>query len=39
MTADDVVFSLERALAKTSHRSSQLRGVTGAKKVDVNDHG
>ena len=34
MTADDVVFSLERALAKTSQRSFQLRGVTGAKKVD-----
>jgi peptide/nickel transport system substrate-binding protein len=34
MTADDVVFSLERALAKSSQRSFQLRGVTGAKKVD-----
>ena len=34
MTADDVVFSIERALAKTSQRSFQLRGVTGAKKVD-----
>jgi peptide/nickel transport system substrate-binding protein len=33
-TADDVVFSIERALAKTSQRSSQLRGVTGARKVD-----
>ncbi|HVF64863.1 MAG TPA: ABC transporter substrate-binding protein [Casimicrobiaceae bacterium] len=34
MTADDVVFSIERALAKTSQRSFQLRGVTGARKVD-----
>ena len=34
MTADDVVFSIERALAKSSQRSFQLRGVTGAKKVD-----
>ena len=33
-TADDVVFSLGRALAKTSQRSSQLRGVAGARKVD-----
>ena len=35
LTADDVVFSLERALAKTSQRSFQLRGVTGARKVDA----
>ena len=34
LTADDVVFSIERALAKTSQRSFQLRGVTGAKVVD-----
>jgi peptide/nickel transport system substrate-binding protein len=34
MTADDVVFSIERALAKTSQRAFQLRGVTGARKVD-----
>jgi peptide/nickel transport system substrate-binding protein len=34
-TADDVVFSIERALAKTSQRSFQLRGVTGARKVDA----
>ena len=33
-TADDVVFSIERALAKTSQRACQLRGVTGARKVD-----
>jgi len=32
--ADDVVFSIERALAKTSQRAFQLRGVTGARKVD-----
>ena len=35
-TADDAVFSIERALARTSQRSFQLRGVTGARKVD--DH-
>jgi peptide/nickel transport system substrate-binding protein len=34
-TADDVVFSIERALAKTSQRTFQLRGVTGARKVDA----
>jgi peptide/nickel transport system substrate-binding protein len=34
-TADDVVFSIERALAKSSQRSNQLRGVTGARKVDA----
>lgn len=34
-SADDVVFSIERALAKTSQRSFQLRGVTGARKVDA----
>jgi peptide/nickel transport system substrate-binding protein len=32
--ADDVVFSIQRALARTSQRASQLRGVTGARKVD-----
>ncbi|HZA94803.1 MAG TPA: ABC transporter substrate-binding protein, partial [Burkholderiaceae bacterium] len=32
--ADDAVFSIERALAKTSQRASQLRGVTGVRKVD-----
>ena len=31
-TADDAVFSIERALAKTSQRASQLRGVTGVRK-------
>jgi peptide/nickel transport system substrate-binding protein len=34
LTADDVVFSVERALARTSQRAFQLRGVTGARKVD-----
>ena len=34
LTADDAVFSIERALAKTSQRAFQLRGVTGARKVD-----
>jgi peptide/nickel transport system substrate-binding protein len=33
-TADDAVFSIGRALAKTSQRANQLRGVTGARKVD-----
>jgi len=32
MTADDVVFSIGRALAKTSQRAFQLRGVTGARR-------
>ena len=35
LTADDVVFSIERALAKTSQRAFQLRGVTGARSVDA----
>jgi peptide/nickel transport system substrate-binding protein len=34
-SADDVVFSIERALAKSSQRAFQLRGVTGARKVDA----
>jgi peptide/nickel transport system substrate-binding protein len=34
-TADDAVFSITRALAKTSQRASQLRGVTSAHKVDA----
>jgi peptide/nickel transport system substrate-binding protein len=33
-TADDAVFSIERALARNSQRVIQLRGVTGARKVD-----
>ncbi len=34
-TADDVVFSIERNLAPNSQRAFQLRGVTGARKVDA----
>src|SRR5438105_3543026 len=33
-SADDVVFSIERALGPTSQRAFQLKGVTAAKKVD-----
>ena len=33
-SADDVVFSIERALGPTSQRAFQLKGVTGAKKID-----
>ncbi len=33
-TADDAVFSLERALAPPSQRAFQLKGVTGVRKVD-----
>ncbi|NJN00654.1 MAG: hypothetical protein HC793_03400 [Aquincola sp.] len=33
-TADDVVFSIQRALSPPSQRSFQLKGVTGARKVD-----
>ena len=33
-SADDVVFSIERALGPTSQRAFQLKGVTGATKVD-----
>jgi peptide/nickel transport system substrate-binding protein len=33
-TADDVVFSIGRALAKNSQRAFQLRGVLEARKVD-----
>lgn len=33
-TADDAVFSIQRALEKTSQRANQMRGITGAKKVD-----
>jgi peptide/nickel transport system substrate-binding protein len=34
-TAEDAVFSITRALAKTSQRANQMRGVTGARKVDA----
>ena len=33
-TADDVVFSIQRALHKLSQRAFQLRGITEARKVD-----
>ncbi|MEO7335798.1 MAG: ABC transporter substrate-binding protein [Caldimonas sp.] len=33
-TADDAVFSIERALAAPSQRSFQLKGVAAARKVD-----
>jgi len=33
-SADDAVFSIERALTKTSQRASQLRGVTSVRKID-----
>jgi peptide/nickel transport system substrate-binding protein len=35
LSADDVVFSIQRALGKTSQRSFQLKGVTQAVKVDA----
>jgi len=34
-TADDAVFSLERALAPPSQRAFQLKGVTAIKKLDT----
>ena len=33
--ADDAVFSIARVLAPSSQRAFQLRGVTGARKVDA----
>jgi peptide/nickel transport system substrate-binding protein len=33
-TADDAVFSIERAMTPPSQRAFQLKGVTGATKVD-----
>ncbi|TMG96559.1 MAG: ABC transporter substrate-binding protein, partial [Betaproteobacteria bacterium] len=33
-TADDAVFSLERAMAPPSQRSFQLKGISAVKKVD-----
>jgi peptide/nickel transport system substrate-binding protein len=33
-TADDAVFSIERAMGTTSQRAFQLKGITGVKKVD-----
>ena len=34
LTADDVVFSIERALHKNSQRAFQLRGIVAVRKVD-----
>jgi peptide/nickel transport system substrate-binding protein len=34
-TADDAVFSIERALQAPSQRAPQLRGITGVRKVDA----
>ena len=34
-TADDAVFSLERALAAPSQRAFQLKGVAGVRKLDA----
>jgi peptide/nickel transport system substrate-binding protein len=34
LTADDVVFSIERALTKNSQRSFQLRGIQTVRKID-----
>jgi peptide/nickel transport system substrate-binding protein len=34
-TADDAVFSIERALDKASQRKNQMLGISGAKKVDA----
>jgi peptide/nickel transport system substrate-binding protein len=33
-TADDVVFSIERAQARNSQRAFQLRGISGVRRVD-----
>lgn len=33
--ADDVIFSIERALHPNSQRAQQMRGVQGARKVDA----
>ena len=34
-TAEDAVFSIERALDKASQRKNQMLGIAGAKKVDA----
>jgi peptide/nickel transport system substrate-binding protein len=34
-SADDAVFSIERALDKASQRKNQMLGITGARKVDA----
>ncbi|MGZ5185469.1 MAG: ABC transporter substrate-binding protein, partial [Caldimonas sp.] len=33
-TVDDAVFSIQRAMTPPSQRAFQLKGVTGAKKID-----
>ncbi len=33
--ADDAVFSIGRALEKTSQRANQMRGITGARRIDA----
>ena len=34
-SADDAVFSIERALDKASQRKNQMLGITGARRVDA----
>jgi peptide/nickel transport system substrate-binding protein len=34
-SADDAVFSIQRALEKTSQRANQMRGIVGARRVDA----
>jgi peptide/nickel transport system substrate-binding protein len=34
-SADDAVFSIERALDKASQRKNQMLGISGAKKIDA----
>jgi peptide/nickel transport system substrate-binding protein len=34
-SADDAVFSIERALDQTSQRKNQMQGISGAKKIDA----
>ncbi len=34
-TAEDAVFSIERALDKASQRKNQMLGISGAKKIDA----
>ncbi len=35
LTAEDAVFSIERALDKASQRKNQMLGISGAKKIDA----
>lgn len=34
-TADDAVFSIERAMSRSSQRANQLRGIAGVRKLDA----